>query len=148
MPREAYAGDAVELAGAGQAPDGMVVTSPQGVARLVEGQPGRPLVYTDTWSVGPYLVRRPRQGSHGAAFTVNLDPAEGDLARLAADEINSRLPGARVLLANSPESLGEALRSIEPVLALGDVILYAVVALALIECLAANRLPSKSSGEK
>jgi hypothetical protein len=52
------------------------------------------------------------------------------------------------MVVSSAGELDAALASLESTFAFGDAILYVVVALALAECLAANRLPAAQSGKR
>ncbi|MCD6404549.1 MAG: BatA domain-containing protein [Planctomycetes bacterium] len=145
-PGETYAGNPVKLAAAGCAGGPLVVTSPDGASRLVAAGEDEALFYRSTGMIGCYRLRAEGTTADTAVFCVNIDPAELAAGRLDEEEAKRRLPGAKVLLVDSSASLAGALASLEPVLALGDVLLYIVLALALFECLAANRLPVKSSG--
>lgn len=144
-PGDVYAGDPVRLAASGCAA-GLVVTSPDGASRLVKSGDGEEVFYMSTGMVGCYRLRCEGSTSDTAVFSVNIDPAELAAGRLDEEEVKRRLPGSKVFIVDSSASLEGARASLEPVLALGDVLLYIVLALALFECLAANRLPMKSSG--
>ena len=141
---ETFAGNPLALAPAGVRSGGLVVTAPDGQQRLVTAGPGSPLLW-ESALLGPYRVREPDAQGDTSAFSVNTDPAESDLRRIGRSELAKRLPGRTVLFASSRETLDDALASLQPVLALGDAILYAVVAVALSECLAASRVSQKSA---
>jgi hypothetical protein len=136
---EVCAGEPVRLAAAGVAPQGMVVTSPDGASNLVKAREGKPLDYAATDWPGPYRVSDGDGKSERFVFAVNGDPKEYDLTRLEAEKARRLAPGAVVAMADSPAALDQAIASLKPVLAFGDILLYSVLAVALLECLAANR---------
>jgi len=60
----------------------------------------RTLVFTDTDRVGNYTIFMEREGDGLQAisgFSVNLNPEEGDLSRVAAEELSSVLPEMQVV---------------------------------------------------
>jgi len=144
---EVCAGESVRLAEAGLAPQGMVVTSPDGASNLVKAAEGAVLDYTATDRLGCYRVSDEGGKGERFVFAVNGDEKEYDLVRLDAAKVNGLAPGAAVAVADSPASMEQAIASLKPVLAFGDVLLYSVLAIALLECLAANRVPGRPVGE-
>ncbi len=138
---EVTAGETVRLAAPGQAGEGLVVTGPDGASLLVKADGAQPATFDGTRLLGTYRVRAAGADADRAAFSVNADPAESDLVPLSGAEARARAPGTPVLAADSPRSLDAALASLEPALALGDILLYAVLAVALLECMTANRRP-------
>jgi hypothetical protein len=144
---EVYAGQPAALGPGAAHPQGLVVTASDGQQRLVEAGEGQALRYAATAFLGFYRVRDNRESTDTATFCVNADPAESDLTRLPEADMRKRAASGRVFAVSSPGGLDEALASIEPVLAFGDVILYAVLAVALLECLTANRGKVKPTKE-
>jgi len=145
---EVFAGDPAWLAAPGRFPRGLYVTSPDGRERLVAPSENGAVRYDDTDLLGSYRVRSDDAAAVGAGFCVNADPAESDLSRLHASAARRRAANPSALVVSSVPALDEALASLKPALALGDIFLYAVVAVAMFECLAANRVSGRSAGEK
>jgi len=142
-PGEVFAGNPVVLAPPSASPGRLVVTSPDGQSRVAAAEAGRPLVWTDTSRLGVYRARDDGAAADRFAFSAGVDPAESDLARLDPAAVKTRIAASRLFVVSSARTLEEALLSLKPILALGDMVLYAVLALALLECLAANRIPAR-----
>ena len=140
IPSETLAGTDVTFSGP------RIVTAPDGESRLIEAGPSG-AGFGDTGALGTYRVRKPDETADSQVFSVNADPLESDLSRLQVDAISGLAPGSPVLVADSLRSLEEAISSLKPVLALGDILLYAVIFIALLETFAANRAGAKKAGE-
>ena len=142
---EVCAGETVQLPMKG-AGTGLVVTTPDGASRLARANEAGEVVFTDTLTPGVYRASEEGRAEASTTWSVNVDAAESDLARLREEALSERCPGAKALRADTPEGLSAALAALEPVLALGDILLYAVLAIALVECLTANRTPRTAAG--
>ncbi len=147
-PADILTGQEVTLCEPGQFPSGLVVTTPDDRRLLVTPSGGLPPVFADTHLPGCYRVSLPDSQSDLFAFCVNIDPVEAVLTRLDPSGLSDRMPSAVVVPVLSVAGLDAALDSLKPVLALSDVLLYAVLALALFECLAANRISERSTKGK
>jgi hypothetical protein len=140
-------GTPVVLAPAARYPKGLVVAAPDGSQTIVASA-GGVLRYDSAFALGAYRIRETQNASDIMSFSVNPDPAESALARLDAATLAKRAPNSSTLIASDAASLDEALASMKPVLALGDVLLYAVLAVGLFECVAANRISGRLMKKK
>lgn len=119
----------------------VVVTGPDSSSHVLAAGADGTVSFTGTHALGIYEVSDSAGESPRHVFSVNADPEESDLRSLDADRAGEFFPGSPLLTADSLDSLEEAVSSLEGSLAFGDMLLYSVLALAVMECLAANRIP-------
>jgi hypothetical protein len=141
---EVYAGEPAVIPVRPAVGASLVVVGPDGSRRVLPSPLDGRAGFDDTYRPGCYRIREAVQASDIASFAVNLDPAESDLARVESDRWGEYMPGRKVIVAASPAELERAVASLQASLALGDTILYAVLVVAVLECLAANSVLRES----
>ena len=93
--------------------------------------------FPDTRHAGVYTVAF--GGSKGTVdYCVALDVRESDLDRVTPEELDTLLPGHPMVFVGAPERLGAALRGVRAGAAAWKSLLYAVLALLLLEALLAR----------